>query len=59
MSTILIVDRNGKNMKRARDLMDSWLRKFMCISNCEPPRDSRRLHILRGWSHEHIEEVFT
>jgi hypothetical protein len=26
---------------------------------CEPPRDSRRLHNLRGWSHEHIEEVFT
>ena len=24
----------------------------------EPPRDSRRLHFLRGWSHEHIEEVF-
>jgi hypothetical protein len=33
MSTILIVDRNGKNMKRARDLMDSWLRQFMCISS--------------------------
>jgi hypothetical protein len=24
----------------------------------EPPRDSRRLHFLRGWSHEHIEQVF-
>jgi hypothetical protein len=24
----------------------------------EPPRDPRRLHFLRGWSHEHIEEVF-
>lgn len=24
----------------------------------EPPRDSRRLRFLRGWSHEHIEEVF-
>ena len=33
MSTILIVERNGKNMKPARDLMDSWLRKFMCISS--------------------------
>jgi hypothetical protein len=25
----------------------------------EPPRDFRRLHILRGWSHGHIEAVFT
>jgi hypothetical protein len=24
----------------------------------EPPRDSRRLYFLRGWSHEYIEEVF-
>jgi hypothetical protein len=24
----------------------------------EPPRDSRRLHFLRGWSHGYIEEVF-
>jgi transposase len=24
----------------------------------EPRRDSRRLHFLRGWSHEHIQEVF-
>jgi hypothetical protein len=24
----------------------------------EPPRDSRRLHYLRGWSHEQIDEVF-
>ena len=24
----------------------------------EPPRDSRRLQTLRGWSREHIEEVF-
>ena len=23
----------------------------------EPPRDSRRLHFLRGWSNEDIEEV--
>ena len=24
----------------------------------EPPRDSRRLHFLRGWSYEHNKEVF-
>jgi SAM-dependent methyltransferase len=24
---------------------------------CEPPRDSRRLHFLRGWSYEDIEKV--
>ena len=24
----------------------------------EPPRDSRRLHYLRGWSHEQEDEVF-
>jgi len=23
----------------------------------EPPRDSRRLHYLRGWSHEQSDEV--
>ena len=34
MSTILIVERNGKNMKPARDLMDSWLRK-LCVSPAE------------------------
>ena len=27
-------------------------------SSSEPPRDSRRLHFLRGWSYEHDEEVF-
>jgi hypothetical protein len=27
--------------------------------SAEPPRDSRRLHFLRGWSHEHDEEVLT
>ena len=30
----------------------------MVNSRAEPPRDSRRLHFLRGWSHEYIEEVF-
>ena len=24
---------------------------------CEPPRDSRRLQTLRGWSHEHIKTL--
>jgi putative transposase len=43
---------------------DGWAinRAWVCditYLNTEPPRDSRRLHNLRGWSHEHIEEVFT
>src|SRR5207253_1174289 len=28
------------------------------LHTSEPPRDSRRLHYLRGWSHEQIDEVF-
>ena len=28
------------------------------IAGNEPPRDSRRLHFLRRWSHEYIKEIF-
>jgi hypothetical protein len=29
------------------------------LTLCEPPRDSRRLHHLRGWGHEYEEAIFT
>ena len=29
------------------------------IVHTEPPRDSRRLHYLRGWSNGNTESVFT
>jgi hypothetical protein len=32
--------------------------KGKALSTLEPPRDSRRLHFLRGWGHEQIDEVF-
>jgi hypothetical protein len=38
---------------------DQAVSKLESAGTLEPPRDSRRLHYLRGWSHEHIDEVFT
>src|SRR6266508_858267 len=44
----------------------SGLTKLICIYTpppqealAEPPRDSRRLQFLRGWSHENSTEIFT
>jgi hypothetical protein len=37
---------------------DTPMLKALTKTLREPPRDFRRLHFLRGWSHEHIEEVF-
>ena len=43
--------RRGSPTERAADESNYFFQN-------EPPRDSRRLHYLRGWSHEQIDEVF-
>ena len=43
---------------RPSRVAQSYLDSVFVDAEYEPPRDSRRLHYLRGWSHEHSDEVF-
>ena len=46
------------HLGRFLDVIHSKSLKESFSIGLEPPRDSRRLHILRGWSDEQINEVF-
>src|SRR5229473_3593723 len=49
----------GVNSGRLGQIPRGLLGRRLAAMATEPPRDSRRLHFLRGWSHEQIDGVFT